>query len=119
MNFIATCQAIDAQDWGTAIDRSARRTDDHCDCSLMETLTAGEMRRSLVRTIRSEIWMTLSSRYIDTRTGQLLDALDEDDVLIWRSDHGIATSLSHGPRAVWLAVGDKIPRGDRLEGPGG
>jgi hypothetical protein len=54
-------------------------------------------------------------RYIDWRIAAVSDALDQDDVLIVMSDHGIQTSMEHAPAAMWIAHGDGVPRG-RSEG---
>jgi len=56
-------------------------------------------------------------RYLDYRVGQLHNALDEDDVLIVLSDHGIKTSLQHLEDAFFLAVGDSVPPGRIPETP--
>jgi len=48
-------------------------------------------------------------RYIDARTGEVHDALDEDDVLIVMSDHGIRTAMEHSPHAIFIAAGPGVP----------
>ncbi len=50
-------------------------------------------------------------RYIDARLGALHDVLDEDDVLIVMSDHGIRTSMEHSRDAIFVAVGAGIAPG--------
>lgn len=54
-------------------------------------------------------------RYIDNRLGELASAVDQDDVLIVMSDHGIQASMVHDPEAFFVAVGPGIPVG-RLQG---
>ncbi len=55
-------------------------------------------------------------RYIDTRLVELYEALDEDDVLIVMSDHGIRTAMVHERDAIFVALGLGIPAGGRAEG---
>jgi hypothetical protein len=50
-------------------------------------------------------------RYIDRRLARLYETLDSDDVLIVMSDHGIRTPMEHAEEAVFVAVGDPVPRG--------
>jgi hypothetical protein len=50
-------------------------------------------------------------RYIDWRIAAVSDALDQDDVLIVMSDHGIRTSMEHAPEAMWIAHGSDVPTG--------
>jgi hypothetical protein len=50
-------------------------------------------------------------RYIDRRTGELWNALDGDDVLVWMSDHGIKTALEHEADAIFVAAGPGIGPG--------
>lgn len=50
-------------------------------------------------------------RYIDSRLGELHDALDEDDVLVVFSDHGIRTSMEHAREAMFVADGAGIAPG--------
>jgi hypothetical protein len=54
-------------------------------------------------------------RYLDARVGTLHDLLDEDDVLVVMSDHGIRTAMEHSPWAIFVAVGGGVPPG-RNEG---
>ncbi|MBI4817842.1 MAG: hypothetical protein HY791_16395 [Deltaproteobacteria bacterium] len=54
-------------------------------------------------------------RYLDERLTEVDRALDEDDLLIVTSDHGIATSMEHDPAALFFAKGAGLPPG-RLEG---
>ena len=56
-------------------------------------------------------------RYIDARLGSLNNRLDEDDVLIVMSDHGIRTSMEHAPLAFFVADGDGIANGRSLGAP--
>lgn len=56
-------------------------------------------------------------RYIDFRLGALHDRLDEDDVLIVMSDHGIRTSMEHSPLAFFVADGAGIAHGRSLGEP--
>jgi hypothetical protein len=48
-------------------------------------------------------------RYIDTRLGEIHDLLDEDDIFIVMSDHGIRTSMEHSRYAFFTATGRGIP----------
>jgi len=50
-------------------------------------------------------------RYVDARTLEVHDALDEDDVLIVMSDHGIRTAMEHSPHGMFVAVGPGVPVG--------
>jgi hypothetical protein len=50
-------------------------------------------------------------RYIDQRLGETWNALDQDDVFIVMSDHGIRTAMEHDEDAMFVAVGEGIPRG--------
>ncbi|MEE2679471.1 MAG: alkaline phosphatase family protein [Myxococcota bacterium] len=50
-------------------------------------------------------------RYIDARLGSLHDRLDEDDVLIVMSDHGIRTAMEHSRFAFFVAAGNDVPAG--------
>ncbi len=54
-------------------------------------------------------------RYLDWRLGHIHDRLDADDVLIVMSDHGIRTAMEHSLDALFVAVGEGVPRG-RAEG---
>jgi hypothetical protein len=50
-------------------------------------------------------------RYLDLRTGEVLDALDEDDHLIVMSDHGIRNAMEHDQPALFVVVGPDVPVG--------
>jgi hypothetical protein len=50
-------------------------------------------------------------RYIDARLGEIDAALDEDDVLIVMSDHGIETAMEHSEDAFFVAAGGGVPAG--------
>jgi len=54
-------------------------------------------------------------RYLDLRLREVADAVDQDDVLIVMSDHGIQASMLHDPEAMFIAAGTGAPAG-RLEG---
>jgi tetratricopeptide (TPR) repeat protein len=54
-------------------------------------------------------------RYIDARLAAIDTALDEDDVLIVMSDHGIRTAMEHARESFFVAVGGGAPPG-RAEG---
>jgi hypothetical protein len=54
-------------------------------------------------------------RYIDTRLGEVHNLLDEDDIFIVMSDHGIRTAMEHSRHAMFVATGAGVPRG-RAEG---
>jgi predicted AlkP superfamily phosphohydrolase/phosphomutase len=45
------------------------------------------------------------------RIGQIFNAIDEDDVLIVMSDHGISSHMAHDRRSVFLAGGGQVPSG--------
>jgi hypothetical protein len=50
-------------------------------------------------------------RYIDARLAEVDAALDEDDVLVVMSDHGIATAMEHSRDAMFVAVGAGVAAG--------
>jgi hypothetical protein len=50
-------------------------------------------------------------RYIDTRLGEVHNLLDEDDVFIVMSDHGIRTAMEHSRHAMFVATGRSVPIG--------
>ncbi len=50
-------------------------------------------------------------RYIDTRLGEVYNLLDEDDVFIVMSDHGIRTAMEHSRHAMFVATGHGVPFG--------
>lgn len=54
-------------------------------------------------------------RYIDHRLAEVVRAVDQDDVLVVMSDHGIQASMMHDPEAMFIAVGQGVSPG-RLEG---
>jgi len=50
-------------------------------------------------------------RYIDARLGETHNLLDEDDVFIVMSDHGIRTAMEHSRHALFVATGRGVPAG--------
>jgi hypothetical protein len=50
-------------------------------------------------------------RYIDARLGETHNLLDEDDVFIVMSDHGIRTAMEHSRHALFVATGRGVPVG--------
>jgi len=50
-------------------------------------------------------------RYIDTRLGEVHNLLDEDDIFIVMSDHGIRTAMEHSRHAMFVATGRGVPLG--------
>ena len=50
-------------------------------------------------------------RYIDARLGEIHDLLDEDDIFIVMSDHGVRTSMEHSSYALFIATGSGVPAG--------
>ncbi|MBW2494608.1 MAG: alkaline phosphatase family protein [Deltaproteobacteria bacterium] len=54
-------------------------------------------------------------RYMDARLGEVHNLLDEDDIFIVMSDHGIRTSMEHSRHAMFVATGLGVPTG-RSEG---
>jgi hypothetical protein len=50
-------------------------------------------------------------RYMDARLGEIHNLLDEDDVFIVMSDHGIRTSMEHSRHAFFIATGRGVPTG--------
>ena len=50
-------------------------------------------------------------RYIDTRLGEVHNLLDEDDIFIVMSDHGIRTAMEHSHHAMFIASGRGVPFG--------
>jgi hypothetical protein len=57
-------------------------------------------------------------RYIDVRLAQLYSAMDGDDLLIVMSDHGIRTPMEHEEDAIFVAIGEGVPRGRAPGFPG-
>jgi hypothetical protein len=56
-------------------------------------------------------------RYIDTRLGEVHNLLDEDDVFIVMSDHGIRTAMEHSRHAMFVAAGRDVPNGRAIGRP--
>jgi len=50
-------------------------------------------------------------RYADRRIAEVAAALDEDDVFVLLSDHGIRTAMEHDNPAFWLVVGPGVEPG--------
>lgn len=50
-------------------------------------------------------------RYIDARLADVHAGLDEDDVMIVMSDHGIRTAMEHSREALFVMLGPGIPAG--------
>jgi len=50
-------------------------------------------------------------RYIDARLGAVHELLDEDDIFIVMSDHGIRTAMEHSRFAFFVATGPGVPSG--------
>lgn len=50
-------------------------------------------------------------RYIDDRLAALYRELDEDDWLVFLSDHGIRSSMEHEEDALFVVIGDEVPHG--------
>ena len=50
-------------------------------------------------------------RYIDERLAALDGLLDEDDWLVYLSDHGIRSSMQHEEDAIFVVVGEGVPHG--------
>jgi tetratricopeptide (TPR) repeat protein len=50
-------------------------------------------------------------RYIDERLAGLEGVLDQDDWLVYLSDHGIRSSMQHEEDAVFVAIGEGVPTG--------
>jgi hypothetical protein len=50
-------------------------------------------------------------RYIDARLGETHNLLDEDDIFIVMSDHGIRTAMEHSRHALFVATGRGVPAG--------
>jgi hypothetical protein len=56
-------------------------------------------------------------RYIDARLGEVHNLLDEDDVFIVMSDHGIRTAMEHSRHAMFVATGRDVPTGRAIGRP--
>jgi hypothetical protein len=54
-------------------------------------------------------------RYIDARLADVHASLDEDDIFIVMSDHGIRTAMEHAREALFVMAGSGVPVG-RAEG---
>ncbi|HVS02093.1 MAG TPA: alkaline phosphatase family protein [Thermoanaerobaculia bacterium] len=50
-------------------------------------------------------------RYADRRLGELVAALDGDDVLLVMSDHGARTAMEHDRSCLFVAAGGEVPPG--------
>jgi len=50
-------------------------------------------------------------RYVDSRVADTHNLMDEDDILIVMSDHGIRTSMEHSRHAFFVATGADVPSG--------
>lgn len=50
-------------------------------------------------------------RYCDERLGQLHNSLDQDDVLVVMSDHGLSSHMAHDRRSLFLVAGGDVPVG--------
>ncbi len=50
-------------------------------------------------------------RYVDARLADVDRALDEDDLLIVMSDHGISTAFEHDRQALFVVAGGGVPPG--------
>ena len=50
-------------------------------------------------------------RYLDYRLGQFMNQLQEDDLLMVVSDHGIETATKHHPRAFFALYGKTVQPG--------
>lgn len=50
-------------------------------------------------------------RYIDERLAQLDALLDQDDWLVYLSDHGIRSSMQHEEDAIFAVLGEGVPQG--------
>ncbi len=50
-------------------------------------------------------------RYIDARLGAVHELLDEDDIFIVMSDHGIRTAMEHSRFAFFVVTGPGVPGG--------
>lgn len=50
-------------------------------------------------------------RYMDRRLGSLWGRLDQDDVLVVMSDHGVKNSAEHDPRCLFVAAGGEVSAG--------
>ena len=56
-------------------------------------------------------------RYVDTRLGHVHRLLDEDDVFVVMSDHGIRTAMEHSNEALFVATGAGLAPGRSLGTP--
>ncbi|REJ79847.1 MAG: hypothetical protein DWQ36_22485 [Acidobacteria bacterium] len=54
-------------------------------------------------------------RYLDLRLGEVLRAIDADDLLVVASDHGARTSFEHDEESLFVAVGPGLAGGGRVE----
>ena len=50
-------------------------------------------------------------RYIDARLADVYAGLDEDDIFIVMSDHGIRTAMEHAREALFVMAGTGVPVG--------
>ncbi len=56
-------------------------------------------------------------RYVDARLDAVSDRLDEDDVLVVLSDHGIRTAMEHSRDAIFVAAGGGLAPGRAPDRP--
>jgi hypothetical protein len=56
-------------------------------------------------------------RYIDARLGAVHELLDEDDIFVVMSDHGIRTAMEHSRFAFFVATGPGVPSGRAVGEP--
>lgn len=56
-------------------------------------------------------------RYIDERLATLDALLDQDDWLVYLSDHGIRSSMQHEEDAIFAVIGEGVPRGRAVGRP--
>ena len=55
--------------------------------------------------------LTATYRYIDERLAELHALMDEDDWLVYLSDHGIRSSMEHEEDALFVVLGAGVPSG--------
>lgn len=55
--------------------------------------------------------LTATYRYIDERLAEVYALMDQDDWLVFLSDHGIRSSMEHEEDALFVVLGDGVPSG--------
>ncbi len=105
----AVMDEVQAQAEGDLIDLMLVRT------ARLDTATHAHLADAFGDQDDGESLLFAYYRYLDLRTGQLLNTLDTDDYVIVMSDHSIRNAMAHDRPALFVMVGPDVPQG---AGPG-